>query len=192
MSKPSASVMTAPPPSAALPVDTASPASDGLTSRRQPKPAPYLAWDDAAAYASAAWLPPADVQASRKLQAKRFVIGSAMAVAGMMALAAGARSTSIATVSECRVLEPPAAFGVNSETQMLVRGGLPCPIWTRIAGASVNELTVTVAPKNGTITPRGRTGVSYRPAVNYRGTDLFEFAMRGNATSTVRVKVTVE
>ena len=192
MSKPSASVMTAPQPSAALPFDPASPAGDGLTGRRQSKPAPYLAWDDAAAYASVVWLPRADVQASRKLQAKRFVIGSVMAVLGMMALAAGARSTNIATVSECRVSEPPAVFGVNSETQMLVRGGLPCPIWTRIAGASVNELTVTVAPKNGTITPRGRTGVSYRPAANYRGTDLFEFAMRGDATSTVRVKVTVE
>ena len=77
----------------ALPFDTASSADNGLTGRRQPKPAPYLAWDDAAAYASVAWLPPADVQASRKLQAKRFVIGSVMAVFGMMALAAGARST---------------------------------------------------------------------------------------------------
>jgi hypothetical protein len=190
MSKPSASVMSKPQLGQFLALDTGNMAHNDQAVGPQPKP--YVAWEDTAAYASVAWFPQADLHASRKLQAKRFVIGSVLAVLGMVTLAAAARSSNIAPVSECRVSEPPVAFGANSETQMLVRGGLPCPIWTRIAGASVNELTVTVAPTNGTITPRGRTGVSYRPSANYRGSDVFEFAMRGNATSTVRVKVTVE
>jgi hypothetical protein len=165
---------------------------DGASAANAQQTQTYAAWDDSAAYARGAWFPQADPHANRKLQAKRFVIGSVLVVLGMVTLAAAARSTNIAPVSECRVSEPPVAFGANSETQMLIRGGLPCPIWTRIAGATVNELSVTVAPTNGTVTPRGRTGVSYRPSGNYRGSDLFEFAMRGNATSTVRVKVTVE
>ena len=106
-----------------------------------------------------------------------------IAVLVMLVLAASARTVS--GTSECRV-SAPIVSGANTETQMLVRGGMPCPIWTVIAGASVNELAVTVAPKNGSLTARGRTGVVYRPSANYRGTDVFEFAMRGQSTATVR------
>jgi hypothetical protein len=150
----------------------------------------FLAWDDAATHGAANWLPLAEPQTVRTSNAKRFVAGAVIAVLGMLALAAGVRS--VAGVSECRVAAPPAVFGTNAETQMLIRGGLPCPIWTVVASATVNELAITVAPKNGSLTHRGRTGVIYRPAANYRGTDVFEFAMRGQAKSTVRVNVTVE
>jgi hypothetical protein len=184
MSKPSASALFEPRQSQAVPFDT----SD-LTARSGPKP--FLAWDDAATYASAAWLPPSDPQTIRKHNARRFVAGAVVSVLATFALAAVARSANVA-VSECRVTEPPAVYGTNAETQMLIRGGVPCPIWTRIARGPIKELAVTLAPKNGSVTPRGRTGVVYRPATNYRGSDVFEFAMRGQPTSTVRVNVTVE
>ncbi len=182
MSKPSASALFDPQQSQVLPFDT--------PDIKAQQSAPYLVWDEATAYASAAWLPQVDRTDGRK--AKRFVTAAIVGVLAMLALAAGLRTPTIASANQCHVSQPPAVFGTNTETQMLVRGGLPCPIWTRIAGASVNELVVTLAPTNGTVTPRGRTGVSYRPAANYHGTDVFEFAMRGPATSTVRVNVTIE
>jgi hypothetical protein len=182
MSKPSASAPFDPQQSQSLPFEAP------RANARQP--APYLIWDEATAYAAAAWLPQVDRTDGRK--AKRFVLAAIIGAMTMLALAAGSRSTTSASTTHCHISSPPVLFGTNTETQMLVRGGLPCPIWTRIAGAPVNELVVTRAPANGTVTPRGRTGVTYRAAANYRGTDVFEFAMRGQSPSTLRVNVTVE
>jgi hypothetical protein len=184
MSKPSAFALFDPQHSQALPFETP------RANARQP--APYLIWDEATATAAAAWLPQVDRTDNRKIKSKRFVVAAIIAVMAMVVLAAASRSTSIASGGQCHISSPPVTFGTNTETQMLVRGGLPCPIWTRIAGTSINELVVTRAPTNGTVTPRGRTGVIYRPAANYQGTDVFEFAMRGQSTSTLRVNVTVE
>jgi hypothetical protein len=115
---------------------------------------PSLAWDEATAYAVAARLPQVRTERPRRSKLIRFMLSAAVGTLGMLAVAAAARSTSLTDATECRIAEPPVVFGTNAETQMLVRGGLPCPIWTHIAGAGVNDLAIVVAPKHGTAASR--------------------------------------
>jgi hypothetical protein len=61
----------------------------------------------------------------------------------------------------------------------------------------IEDLTVTVAAKHGSIAPRGRTGVVYRAPVNYRGEDSFALTLRGgpetqHGVAIVRVRVNVQ
>jgi hypothetical protein len=151
---------------------------------------PSLAWDEATAYAMAARLPQERPERPRS-KLIRFMLSPVVGTLGMLAVAAAARSTSLTDATECRISEPPLVFGANSETQMLVRGGLPCPIWTHIASAGVNELAIVVAPKHGTAASR-RSGVIYRPTAAFHGSDVFEFTVRRQSTATVRVKATAK
>lgn len=60
-----------------------------------------------------------------------------------------------------------------------------CAIWANPQGISVKVVTITAAPQHGTLALRGRTGVTYRPARGFTGTDSFAF-MLPNASSAER------
>lgn len=79
---------------------------------------------------------------------------------------------------------------------MTVDGHTSCPVSTKVTAISVNELKITAPAENGSVTVRGRTGVTYRPNPKFRGEDFFAFAIqshsgRHNGTSLVRVHVII-
>jgi hypothetical protein len=94
--------------------------------------------------------------------------------------------------TEPAVLAPSGDFDVT----MTLSHNAACAIWAHAASISVKDVTITTAPQHGTVALRGRTGVTYRPARGFTGTDSFAFTLHstsasGGAALTARVHATV-
>jgi hypothetical protein len=88
------------------------------------------------------------------------------------------------------------ALGGDLDVTMTLSHNAACAIWANAASISVNDVTITTAPQHGTLALRGRTGVTYRPARGFTGSDSFAFMLQstsgpGSAALTARVHATV-
>ena len=131
-----------------------------------------------------------DVVAGRLIAIGALLILMLLAVAWSSGLASLLRS------NDCRSWPALPVFG-ETDASMVVHGSVACPIALQAPSLAVDELKMTTLPENGTVTARGRTGVTYRPGTNFKGEDFFAFTMRGRSaaqegTSHVRVRVTVQ
>lgn len=126
----------------------------------------------------------------------RYIFGASMIVLGAVSWAWSAGLGPSLPVSDCQTSPSPVVFSPDTEITLIARRGASCPIFVRRTVAMVDRLNVTVVPRNGIVTPRGGTGVVYRPNKDFKGEDFFAFAMRVQlsnyvGTSLVRVRVTV-
>lgn len=127
---------------------------------------------------------------------RRTVVLGCLAALGMLAVGFALRSLDARPLAECRSGPVRLAFGSETTAAVTTGAGVPCAISIVTPGASIDDLKVAMAPRHGTITPRGRAGVTYRPDVKYRGEDTFDLALRGRSDSgqgfaIVRVQVNV-
>ena len=129
------------------------------------------------------------------------VAGRLIGIGGLLVLMALAAAwsgglASLLRSNECRSWPALPVFG-ETDASMVVHGSVACPIAVQAPSLAVDELKMTTLPAYGTVTARGRTGVTYRPGTNFKGEDFFAFTMRGHlaareGTSLVRVHVTVQ
>jgi hypothetical protein len=80
---------------------------------------------------------------------------------------------------------------------MMVSRNAACAIWAKAVSIPIDDMTITMTPQHGTLAPRGRTGVTYRPSHGFIGNDFFALALRKkpdgrDETSLVKVRVTVK
>ncbi len=101
--------------------------------------------------------------------------------------AAGALSS-----RDCRVEPVVLEGGLDHDVSISVPTGRPCPILVRVGNVTLDGLSIDEAPQYGTLTPRGRTGVVYRPDRAFSGDDTFVFSLHGRSSSTVRVRASVD
>jgi hypothetical protein len=107
-----------------------------------------------------------------------------------------ARAFGVTPVSECRATPSRLSFAPITEVKMTTSTRAPCLLSLRLGTAQVDALTITTAPQHGAVSPRGRTGVVYRPQAGFRGEDAFWFSFDGRSNqnpgaAVVRVGVTV-
>jgi hypothetical protein len=94
--------------------------------------------------------------------------------------------------SSCHIRLAPYVFGMTSEVSATVPAGAPCTITLRPGSIPIEALTIESYPKLGSLTPRGRTGVIYRPHNKTSGSDEFVFAIhRGGASQMQKFVVRV-
>ena len=118
--------------------------------------------------------------------------------AGLLSLAAAVAfvATSGRTAGMACVVDPgPLVFSPESNVNLTVTGDVACPVFARPGTARVDALNVAIPPQHGTLRPRGRTGVIYRPEHGFKGADAFAFSMQGasafyKGAALVRVNVT--
>jgi hypothetical protein len=137
--------------------------------------------------------PAADEQAP---PSRRTLLLGCLTVVGMLALGLAARSLDARPLTECRSGPVRLALGSKTAAAVTIGAGAPCAISLFAPGVSMDDLKVAVAARHGTVTPRGRAGVTYRPDVKYHGEDSFDLALRGRSDSgqgfaIVRVQVYV-
>jgi hypothetical protein len=116
---------------------------------------------------------------------------------GLLAAVVAARTFNVIAVPECRATPVPLGFGREIEAKIVVSGGVPCPLSLRPVSARVDAMSIAAPPRHGVVTPRGRTGLVYRPFRGFRGEDTFSFSLHGRSgqssgTAIVRVGVTVQ
>ena len=97
---------------------------------------------------------------------------------------------------DCQTEPLALKFGREMNIKMSVGSGMSCALFTRAGSASLDDVVVEAAPENGTVNPRGRTGVTYRAKPAYKGDDAFTIALKGHSGSErgamkVRVSVSV-
>jgi hypothetical protein len=97
---------------------------------------------------------------------------------------------------DCRVAPIPLALGVQTEVSIALPANTPCTILVQGGSATLDGLRIDVPPERGTLTPRGRTGVVYRPRSGFKGADVFDFSLRGRSSAayeiaTIRVRATI-
>jgi hypothetical protein len=96
----------------------------------------------------------------------------------------------------CRVAPIPLALGHETEVSVSLPANTPCTILVQGGSATLDNLHINVPPERGTLTPRGRTGVVYRPRAGFKGADTFDFSLRGGShsdyeTATIRVRASI-
>jgi hypothetical protein len=96
----------------------------------------------------------------------------------------------------CRVTPIQLALGHETEVSIALPANTPCTIRVEPGSATLDGLRIEVPPERGTLTPRGRTGVVYRPRAGFKGSDAFDFSLRGGSpaayeTSTIRVRASI-
>ena len=99
-------------------------------------------------------------------------------------------------ISECRATPPRLDFAPMTDVKLTTSARAPCLLSLRLGTARVDTLTITAPAQHGVVTPRGRTGVVYRPLAGFRGEDAFWFSFDGRSNqnpgaAVVRVGVTV-
>ena len=117
----------------------------------------------------------------------------------LLMVAAVAWATGLAGLlrrSECRSWPTLLVFGQETDASLLVRGAVGCPLSLQAPSLAVDELKMITLPENGSVMPRGRTGVTYLPSRNFKGEDFFAFTVHGHSaaaegTALVRVRVSV-
>jgi hypothetical protein len=120
-----------------------------------------------------------------------------LGLCALLAAVIAARAFDLVGTPECRPTPVPLGFGTEIEGRILVSAGVPCPLSLRLGSARVDSLNVAVPPSHGVVTPRGRTGLVYRPFRGFRGEDAFSFSLHGRSSQSsgeavVRVRVTVQ
>jgi hypothetical protein len=75
----------------------------------------------------------------------------------------------------------PIAPGRASDVSIALPANTPCTILVRTGNAVLDDIMVHAPPEHGTLMSRGRTGVVYRPAPGFKGSDSFAFSLRGPA-----------
>jgi hypothetical protein len=114
------------------------------------------------------------------LSAWCFVALSILCVAAMVwASMLGARG--------CHV--EPIAPGRASDVSIKLPANTPCTILVRTGNAVLDDIVVHAPPKHGTLTSRGRTGVVYRPAPGFKGSDSFIFSLQRRPNSVPETTV---
>ena len=98
--------------------------------------------------------------------------------------------------TDCQTEPLALKFGREMNVKMSVGSGMSCALFTRAGSVSLDDVVVEAAPENGTVNPRGRTGVTYRAKPAYKGDDAFTIALKGRSGSEsgamkVRVNVAV-
>ena len=96
----------------------------------------------------------------------------------------------------CRVTPIQLALGHETEVSIALPANTPCTILVQPGSAALDGLRIDVPPQRGTLTPRGRTGVVYRPRAGFKGADAFDFSLRGGShaayeTATIRVRASI-
>ncbi len=123
-------------------------------------------------------------QSGRAAPAWRFVGLSILCVLAMAV--AGTLSS-----RGCRVEPVTLGAGIGRDISIAVPADTPCTILVRPGSATLVGFTVDVPPQRGTVTPRGRTGVVYRPNRGYTGDDGFTFSLHGRSSAIVRVRARI-
>jgi hypothetical protein len=106
-------------------------------------------------------------------------------------------SSNVATPINCRATPLALRLGTASESSMTVASGMSCAIIIHHGSATLEALSVETAPNHGNLSPRGHTGVNYRPMPGFAGEDFFAIALKGRlnsheGTMVVRVRVAVQ
>ena len=97
---------------------------------------------------------------------------------------------------DCRVAPIPLALGLQTRYCLRSRPIRPARSWCSPAAALDGPFRIDIPPERGTLTPGGRTGVVYRPRPGFKGTDVFDFSLRGRSsaayeTATIRVRASI-
>jgi hypothetical protein len=100
----------------------------------------------------------------------------------LFALAYGSRT--------CQIRPLQFVFGIT-DLSVTTSAGIPCTIVVRPGSAAVDALTIERQPKHGTVTARGRTGVTYRPHPAFRGEDEFVFSIHSGPSSLEKASIRV-
>jgi hypothetical protein len=127
---------------------------------------------------------------------RRAVLLGCLALLGALALGIAARSLDVRPAAGCRAAPVRLALGGEAAAAMTMGAGAACAISLATPDITVADLKIAAAPRHGTVTPRGRTGATYRPDPRYHGEDGFDLALRGRSggedgIAIVRVNVTV-
>ena len=97
---------------------------------------------------------------------------------------------------DCRAKPIPLALGLDAEASIAMPANTPCTILVRLGSVALDGITIDAPPERGTLTPRGRTGVVYRPHRDFKGDDTFAFSLHGRSssvreTSIIRVRASI-
>jgi hypothetical protein len=129
-------------------------------------------------------------------QAHTTISGSTFVGLSIVSVCAMAIATVLGS-HDCRVKPIPLLPGQDADVSIVVPARTACTIRVAAGGATLDDLTVIAPPAHGALTPRGRTGVIYRPERGFRGEDAFVFSLAGatdwaRISSAIRVQVTVK
>jgi len=97
---------------------------------------------------------------------------------------------------DCRAKPIPLALGLDAEASIAMPANSPCTILVWAGSTALDGITIDAPPERGTLTPRGRTGVVYRPHRGFKGDDAFAFSLHGRSssvreTSIIRVRASI-
>jgi len=118
--------------------------------------------------------------------------------AAMSAVCVGAMVVvSILSAHDCQVRPIRLALGHDQNVSIALRANTACTISVQLGSAMLDDITVDAPAAHGTLTPRGLTGVVYRPRNGFRGLDSFDFSLHGGSTSereisVIRVRASIE
>lgn len=98
--------------------------------------------------------------------------------------------------ARCQTLPIALALGASTDASIATRAGRACTISVEIGSAIIRNVSIETNPAHGRLMLRGRTGVIYVPDRDFKGKDVFAFALDGTAgreagMSLVRVAATV-
>jgi hypothetical protein len=96
----------------------------------------------------------------------------------------------------CQTRPIALAPGASTDASVAMRAGRACTIAVEIGPAIIRAVRIETNPAHGKLMLRGRTGVIYVPDRDFKGKDVFAFALdsaagRDAGTSLVRVAATV-
>ena len=99
--------------------------------------------------------------------------------------------------ARCQTQSIAFAFGATIDTVAAVPARQACTISVDIGSALISAVSIETSPANGSLVLRGRTGVIYFPHPNFKGKDMFAFALEGTSglgagTALVRVTAAVK
>ena len=97
---------------------------------------------------------------------------------------------------DCRIAPIQLALGIEAAVSIALPANRACTILVHPGNATLDAITVVSPPERGTLTPRGRTGVVYRPPPGFKGGETFDFSLHGRSsstyeTSTIRVRANI-
>jgi hypothetical protein len=102
----------------------------------------------------------------------------------------------ILSAHDCRVRPIRLALGHDQDVSIALPANTPCTISVQSGSTVLDDIIVDAAAEHGTLTPRSRTEVIYRPRAGFRGSDSFDFSLRSgpnsaHETSIVRVRAII-
>lgn len=134
-----------------------------------------------------------------RLPRREEIVGGILMLLMILALTGVVGRWGLPVLGQCRSVMPQLVFGSEAVARMAASGGAACAAVMRTGSARIDELVVLEGPRNGAVSLRGRTGVTYRATAGFHGDDAFVIALRGRsaestatATAVVRVAVAVQ